>query len=762
MLPRNGPLPSDKPGHAARLRFGLYELDLTGQLFKNGSQVRLQEQPLRLLQALVEHAGEVVSREELQAALWPPDTFVDFEAGLKTAVRKARVALGDDAENPRFIETVPRQGYRFIAPVHYVFPDPVELRPDEPCTDASPRPQLLSPVANETIAAVPRRKLQRWHWLSIGLSLLCLALTFLAIGIWPEVREGGHPTLVPLTSYAGDEYNPAISPDGSQIVFSWAGEDDRNIDLYVIDVEGGVRRRLTTDPGRDEAAAWSPDGHWIAFIRNLKDVIVVSPNGGPERKIAETVGASLSWTRDSAEILIARTEPDKSVYLDTVSLATGSFHRLTSREEQPWPYQPFALSPDGTMLAYTRLVPDRARLPFPRTGYERDTDLFIRDASGGTARRVTFFQRVMRGWAWTPDSKELVFASNHDGRFGLWRVRARGNSSPGIVAGIGEDSGFPALGVRSNDRQKRFLLAYEKRGLSVGLRRQQVRDAHGEVTGSRPIAASTRLDFCPNIAADGRVVFISDRNGYDEIWITNQEGESPIRLTHYGPAGKYPGSPRWSPDGQEIVFALQSASGSDLYVLPADGGQARQILHGSEAEASPSWSRDGKWIYFTSQHGGESQIWKIATSATNEDINHAVSVTQGGGVEAFEAPDGRTLYYLKSSADMDLWKMQIGGPDSAAMPVVDHGVENGWWGISQTGVYYADLSSIRFKKDQAGTSPKPVYFKSFKGGPPVIVGQVGRLYHWLPNLAVSPDGAYFLWGQADVKNIDLMLSRDFR
>src|SRR5690349_17491384 len=102
-----------------KVRFGVFELDSqTGELRKGGLRIRLQEQPFRVLVTLVERPGELVTREELRKKLWPEDTFVDFDQGLGTAIRKLREALGDTADNPRFIETLPRRGFRFIAPVH--------------------------------------------------------------------------------------------------------------------------------------------------------------------------------------------------------------------------------------------------------------------------------------------------------------------------------------------------------------------------------------------------------------------------------------------------------------------------------------------------------------------------------------------------------------------------------------------------------------------------------------------------------------------
>src|SRR5262249_44170226 len=104
--------------HPGQLRFGVFEVNLrAGELRKHGLRVRLQEQPFRVLALLLEHPGEVVTREELQKELWPADTFVDFDHGLNKAINKIREALGDSAECPRFVETIARRGYRFLADV---------------------------------------------------------------------------------------------------------------------------------------------------------------------------------------------------------------------------------------------------------------------------------------------------------------------------------------------------------------------------------------------------------------------------------------------------------------------------------------------------------------------------------------------------------------------------------------------------------------------------------------------------------------------
>jgi len=146
------------PSFTARIvRFGIFEADLaSGELRKNGVKIRLQEQPFQVMVALLERAGEMVSREELQQRLWPADTFVDFDHSLNTAVNKLREALSDSASNPRFVETVARRGYRFIAPIEIV--EGVSAKPQVPSAESAASSAVASaPEAGETadIAAQP-------------------------------------------------------------------------------------------------------------------------------------------------------------------------------------------------------------------------------------------------------------------------------------------------------------------------------------------------------------------------------------------------------------------------------------------------------------------------------------------------------------------------------------------------------------------------------------------------------------------------------
>src|SRR6185369_6404629 len=133
--------------------FGPFELDLhSGELFKHGSRIKLQGQPIQILRILLEQPGKLVTREEISQRLWPSDTFVDFEHSLNTAVKKLRTALGDEAETPRYIETLPRRGYRFIAEIKE--PAAVEHEPASPVSAPSSSPSLTPSLPRRDRVAV--------------------------------------------------------------------------------------------------------------------------------------------------------------------------------------------------------------------------------------------------------------------------------------------------------------------------------------------------------------------------------------------------------------------------------------------------------------------------------------------------------------------------------------------------------------------------------------------------------------------------------
>ncbi len=255
----------------SNLRFGDFDADFrTQELRKQGVRVKLPQQSFQILQMLLERPGELVTRDELRQALWPGDTFVDFDHGVNNSIKRIRDALGDSADTPSYIETLPRLGYRFIGSI-----------------DESPvAPAAVMPSAAGEEVARPAI----WKW-GFFLWPLALALVLAGIAVWrffPRSKESVPVVeIVPLTGITGRQTLPSFSPDGSQVTFTLTNGSKKGNGLYTALVGGDKLLQLTDDPG-DCCSAWSPDGQAVAFSRKSEEefnIYTVSPLGGTPRKL---------------------------------------------------------------------------------------------------------------------------------------------------------------------------------------------------------------------------------------------------------------------------------------------------------------------------------------------------------------------------------------------------------------------------------------------------------------------------------------------
>jgi Tol biopolymer transport system component/DNA-binding winged helix-turn-helix (wHTH) protein len=515
------------------VRFGIFEADLAaGELRREGTILKLQDQPFRLLALLLERPGVIVTREELRAALWPDGSFVDFEYGVNTAIKKVRYALGDSAENPRFVQTLPRKGYRFIAPV-------------------TPEGPLRPTAAAPSVAASPKR---RRTWM---IAAVLAALS--ASGLWlfrqrPASRPAGFP--VPLTAYPGSEWSAAFSPDGRQVAFAWNGVREDNYDIYLKTTGSDSPTRLTTDAAPDLSPSWSPDGRRIAFLRDLGKgrvaIMMIPAAGGPEVKIAETSAPlfpfyrNLAFSPDGNWLITAALAADghgRNAHpsgLFLYSLENGSRRPLTLPPAGYYADTNPALAPDGRSLAFLRgpefLSEDLYVLPL-------DPSL----SPSGEPRRLTSWNRYTLNPAWTADGREIIVAAGELDNPHLWRVPVSGSGDASVIASAGDGAMLPALAPDGR-------LAFTRTHRNVSIWTLDLAASRNE--GSRlrrwP-ASSSRIDTNPRFSPDGRrVAFVSNRTGTYQIWIANADGSGVFPLTSM--TALLVGSPNWSPDGSTILF----------------------------------------------------------------------------------------------------------------------------------------------------------------------------------------------------------------
>src|SRR6185312_8261241 len=337
---------------SGRVRFGGFEADLrTEELCRSGRRVRLPQQSFRVLAMLVERAGELVTREELRARLWPTGILVEYDQAVNTAVKRLREALRDSSAAPRFIETLPKRGYRFIAAIERS-ESGVPPATDGPSASAGVEE---APTLEDASVGQPERSATETQWREsheaptvrrgggnptkhqrcdvgegiprsaggatrdagqlrppeplgvVGSSpssgifpmrltmLLGAVLVLLIAGAWlvithpPTMRPRTGQRVVPFTSLRGRVIAPTFSPVGSQVAFAWNGEtgDPHRFDLYVKSVGSERLLWLTHQPSDWISPAWSPDGSMIAFLRMDRTVA-----GGPGIFVIPALGGS--------------------------------------------------------------------------------------------------------------------------------------------------------------------------------------------------------------------------------------------------------------------------------------------------------------------------------------------------------------------------------------------------------------------------------------------------------------------------------------
>jgi Tol biopolymer transport system component/DNA-binding winged helix-turn-helix (wHTH) protein len=700
-----------------------YRLDPRARLLSlRDRPVALTPKSFDLLLLLVERRGQVLERDELIRALWP-DTVVE-EANLTFQVSTLRKALGE--EGSRCIETVPKHGYRFSAPVR-------EVRPGvESSAEARPSP-----------AEAPARR--AWPLLA---TVLAIAVALAAIASWRRQARVGPPGAeprpfpVPLTTYPGFESYPTLSPDGSQVAFSWEGSRDDDADIYLKLVGPGDPHRLTTDPANDFSPAWSPDGRQIAFLRFLAvgaaercGIYVIPALGGAERRLAEieltdyrSAAGLLAWTPDGKWLAAAgrfgRGDPSE-IWL--LSPETGERRRLTVAQGFQVGDVGLSFSPDGRFLALlrfaTRSVGDVYLLP-----------LGAGSTAGGPLIRLTYENLGVGGPCWMP-GRRIVYSAG--GALGYRTLRML-TIDPAHPERRVEPVPLPAGEQATMLASARNRLVYAREQRDTNIWRLEVPPAGGG--GPTPLIASTLDDHNPDFSADGRrITFTSTRSGTEEIWVANADGSGATQMTAVG--GPNTSNSRWSRDGRTILFNSRRSGSADLYVLDVATRALQRLTEDPSDEYEPRWSRDGSRIYFVSTRSGRPEVWKVPSGG-----GAAVQVTRQGGAAAFESADGRWLYYAKDNArPTSLWRVPVDGGEEAK--VLD--------GLSYSFNFAVTAKGIYLVASRGAPTVGQIEFFDLATGQTTVLHTLDRP-PWF-GFALAPDERSILFSKTDSHGSDLML-----
>lgn len=588
------------------------------------------------------------------------------------------------------------------------------------------------------------------RWVTVAIA--CLAIV---AGVWIGVRVR-HASPVappdflvsPLTGNSvGKELDPALSPDGARVAFVADG-NQKNFDIYVTDLNGGPPLRLTRDPASDLHPAWSRDGRWLAFLRVSQrglDVMVIPAAGGIERKVTQidlrdffnwrsdplyTAGVpGPVWAVDGESLIVSDSQGASSgTPLWQISLNTGQRKQLT-HPNSAHDFYP-ALSQDGSTLAFSR---------------QRSAgvcDVFVLDLKGGAEERMTSDGQDIRGISWGAGDKTLLFASNRAGGFRLW-MEPLNTKEPVPLAVTGNMITSPSA---SKDGSK---VLYATPIYHINLWSVPVTNPRAQPV---QLTAAAGVNIDPDISPDGRsLVWSSTRTGSWEIWIANADGSAPVQRTHLGQdfggrlLGRPAGSPSWSPDGRRIAFDARPNGHSAIMIVDAVGGPPRLLDVNSDEERMPTWSRDGRYVYFNSDHGGEVRIWKRPVEG-----GRAIPVSTRGGRQAFESPDGRTLYFIPSAPELGIYQMPVaGGPETLVPGTGEYNV-NRHWAISDEGIYFAGLER---------SAPSIVFYRFATGKIEPVRELQKPLFIDTKSLTYNPATKSLIFSELDEENGEIMVAR---
>ena len=578
--------------------------------------------------------------------------------------------------------------------------------------------------------AVPLPRRRTWIWAAAAIIVIAGAAAASFIH-WEG--QSALPVLTTVTSFPGGQFYPALSPDGKQVAFVWRGEDEQADSVYTIGLDGGHPRRVTNDSAGDTFPVWSPDGMHLAFIRRGKGIVIADRQGGSERFITAAYPTFLVWSPDGGHLVYCDwAQPRDRIALYSADARTGVHRQITDPPAGSTGDIYADFSNDGKRLAFARCL-------------SGSCDIYTIPSEGGAVRQLFRVGAQLSGITWSPDGRTIVFSSRLGEQYQLWQADANGQGNPRPIAVAGDDARFPRFGRNSSGSSR---LVYEQHINDSNVWRLTP-DSGGVASEPRRLIASTRLDSSPQVSPDGRkIVFVSDRTGFSEIWTVDADGRSALAVTHLrGPSA---GSPRWAPDSRQIAFDVTSGAGRAIFVADATGGSPRQLTPWTRS-GRPSWSRDGRWIYFgDNDSAGANQVFRV--SATGE-TSQPFQMTRDGAFEAYESADGRFLFYLH---DHELRRMPVTG--GAPSPVTDRHINMGLWGVAEDGIYFVDVASAH-RSGPIAQGDKPVYVLDPATGVGRQVASIGGdISTNLPDFSVSPDGKnlYYSWLEVSVSQIRMI------
>jgi len=631
------------------VRFGTFELNLrAGELRRRGQKIKLQEQPLQVLAALLERPGEIVTREELRSKLWPADTFVDFDHSLNAAIKRLRDALGESADAPVFIETLARRGYRFIGPING------------------------APSAAGVNASIPAARVSQSFWLTRRLAVACFAMLVIAGLIWamwrsPLRRRDITERKLTSNSFENRVSSASVSPDGKYLAYAdntgvylkmirmgethpvglptnfsahvddWfpdgshllvSRKDSGKLSLWSVSVFGGSPRPLADDAS---GGAVSPDGGHVAFHRAAltydgllgREIWVIRSDGTSPIKVAADQGSVVgmpTWSPDGKRIAYVRSE-----------LAFNAPTRLVEMNE-------WQTSKTHTLFSDNYLTPALHWLSDGRLIYAIDT--------GQTARRAD-----SSVWSVTlsPDGK--ISGSPKHLTQGMGKINQFTGSADGKMLAALREHWSPSIYIGT-------LMAD---GATLSAHRRLTLDE----------SASIPTAWTPDGTA---ILFESDRNGRSEIFKLATDQALAERLLT---SSEQLSQPRVTPDGSEILYvstpqAAGAETASSIFAIPILGGTPRLVLKDVNIFAVECARSPSTVCMYSNSKGNIRETFRFDVRSGRTTSPAQIDPEGFWGL----SPDGSQRAFVAVGADQETIRLRSTSSDTSRDLVV-----KGWKGL---------------------------------------------------------------------------------
>jgi Tol biopolymer transport system component/DNA-binding winged helix-turn-helix (wHTH) protein len=597
--------------HNSNFVFGPFELHARSrELYKHGVKLRLRPQPSVILIELLGRTGELVTREELRQKLWSSETFVDFEQSLNTSIKELRAVLGDSATEPRYVETIPRLGYRFIAKAEVLDAaagnrNSVHGKTNGKAVQAwvpgsknggrqgfgtSGGLQLAEEAeARQSEASEPPRRTQlRWRLGRIAKVIAAVGVVLLvglAIFRWLAPLPPPHVVqIAQLTHFGHVESSSAITTDGVRIFFQ-ARDPDR-FRLMQMSVSGGDVQPFPSPLEGARIADIAPDRSEFllkVFSHNLgwdQELWLLPSVGGSPRRLSNLTGSDAIFSPDGQQIAYSKAD---GIYV--CDRNGGQAHKLTSLPSNSWG---LAWSPDGKVLRFT-------------LSNEKEYDFSLWEVSrDGSNLHPLFPDRRAPQFdccgQWSADGRYYFFTSNKGdpnvGIGSMWARREKGKFAglfkpgPPVRLSVAPISVGP---VRPSADPRRFFLVGIANEQNELLRISRDKLSFSSVFGStegRAASSSPKGNWLAVVLGDWT------------LWRSKPDGTERTELAT--DLVVYKDYPRWSPDGHWIVFqGAKFGRLSNLYKVSVDGGPSEELLPNDRPHRTPDWSPDGESIAFS-------------------------------------------------------------------------------------------------------------------------------------------------------------------